>query len=111
MRRLALHQSVGNLYKDVQRNDSAGVIPRITIPPVDCFMSIIHVTDTPKLRYVHICSCRLVCYTVYEQLYEQQISLSIAARTLYNRTEKKKKSKTSGGKKRDDRAAKRHTGG
>ena len=51
MRRLAVHQSVGNLYEEVQRNDSAGVIPRITIL-VDCCMSIIYMTDTSKLRYV-----------------------------------------------------------
>ena len=36
MRRLAAHQSVGNLYEDVHRNDNAaGVIPRI-VTPVDC---------------------------------------------------------------------------
>ena len=53
MRRLAVHQSVGNLDEDVQRNDNAGVIPRITIP-VECCMSIIYMTDTSKLRYVYV---------------------------------------------------------
>ena len=53
MRRLAVHQSVGNIYEDAQRNDSAGVIPRITIP-VDCCMSIVYMTDTSKLRYVYV---------------------------------------------------------
>ena len=53
MRRLAVHQSLGNLYEDVQRNDSAGVIPRITIL-VDCCMSIIQMTDTSKLRQLQV---------------------------------------------------------
>ena len=30
MRRLAVHESFGNFHEDVQRNDSAGVMPRIT---------------------------------------------------------------------------------
>ena len=45
MRRLAVHQSLGNLYEDVKRDDSSGVIPRIAIP-VDCCMSILEMTDT-----------------------------------------------------------------
>ena len=53
IRRLAVHQSVGNLYEDVQGNDSAGVIPRIAIP-VDCCMGIINMTDTSKLRYIYV---------------------------------------------------------
>ena len=35
MRRLAVHESFGNLYEDVQCNDSTGVIPRITICDVE----------------------------------------------------------------------------
>ena len=56
MRSLAVHQSAGNLYEDVQRKDSAGVIPRtssLTIS-VDCRMSIIYMTDTSNLRYVYV---------------------------------------------------------
>ena len=53
MHRLAVHQSVGNLYQDVQRNDSTGGIPRMTIL-VDCCMGIIYVNDTSKLRYVYV---------------------------------------------------------
>ena len=50
MRRLAAHQSVGNLYEDVQRNDSAaGVIPRIIIA-VDCCASIIYDRHVPVMR-------------------------------------------------------------
>ena len=89
MRRLPVHQSLGNLYEDVQRNDSAGVIPRITIP-VDFCMSIMYVT---RLSYdTYICNCKFVfCCAVCERLYEQRVSLSIAALTLCNRKKKKKK--------------------
>ena len=44
MCRLAIHQSVGNLYEDIQRNDSTNVIPRMTIP-VDCCISTMYMTD------------------------------------------------------------------
>ena len=60
--------SVGNSYEDVQRNDSAGVIPRIIIP-VDCE----HNANDPNVQVTtatgHKCYVVAVQLTLYKQGY------------------------------------------